>query len=269
MSRFILSASRATSLAIVIGVVVATAPRASAAPADFHHVHLNVTDPAKAAKWYADNMEGEAKKAGGFHATGFGKTLILFYKAKAGFPESKGSSVEHVGFSYPDIHAKMKELADNGVEIVSGIEQEGPIKYAFVKDPWGTLIEVVEDPDLIGFHHIHLAVTDPKSALGWYTRAFGGEITLFAGILLGIRYGDMWVLVKKVRQPQAPTQGRAIDHISWALPDLDETADELRANGVEFESKPFVLGTSKIAFVVDPTGVRIELVAPAKPDAHR
>ncbi|MEX0679719.1 MAG: VOC family protein [Pirellulales bacterium] len=255
---------RVVSSVLAMVAAAAVAPARSAIAADFHHVHLNVTDPAAAAKWYADNLGGEAKKIGVFSAVGFGKTVIIFFLAKPGFAESKGSAVDHIGFSYKDIHAKMKELADNKVEIVSGVEQEGPIKYAFVKDPWGTLIEVVEDPEIQGFHHVHLAVTDPKTALAWYTSAFGGQVTRFAGIIPGIRYGDVWLLVKKVAQPAAPTKGRAIDHISWSFADLDEAAVELKAKGVKFESDPFTFGTSRVAFVVDPVGVRIELVAPAK-----
>jgi catechol 2,3-dioxygenase-like lactoylglutathione lyase family enzyme len=249
-------------LAIVAVAVVA--PARSAAAADFHHVHLNVTKPVEAAKWYAENLGGEAKKVGFFNAVGFGKTVIIFFQAKPGFPPSDGSAVDHIGFSYKDIHAKMKELEAGGVEIVSGVEQEGPIQYAFVRDPWGTLIEVVEDPEIQGFHHVHLAVTDPRAALAWYTSAFGGQVTRFAGILPGVRYGDMWVLVKKVAEPAAATKGRSIDHISWAFADLDEAAVELKAGGVNFESEPFTFGTSRIAFVIDPSGVRIELVGPAK-----
>jgi catechol 2,3-dioxygenase-like lactoylglutathione lyase family enzyme len=232
--------------------------------ADFHHVHLNATNPAEAAKWYAENLGGVPRKIGFFSAVGFGKTVIIFFQAKPGFAESKGSSVDHIGFSYKDIDAKMKELAEKKVEIVSGVEQEGPIKYAFVKDPWGTLVEIVEDPQIQGFHHVHLAVTDPEAALAWYTSAFGGEAGKFAGLIPGIRYGDMWVLAKKVREPAAPTKGRAIDHISWSFANLDEAAVELKAKKVHFESEPFTFGTSRIAFVVDPVGVRIELVGPAK-----
>lgn len=237
---------------------------AVAAPAtSFHHVHLNVTEPAAAAKWYADNMVGQAKKIGFFSAVGFGKTTIIFFQAKPGFAGSLGSSVDHIGFSYKDIEAKLKQLAEAKVEIVSGVEQEGPIKFAFVKDPWGTLIEVVQDPEIEGFHHVHLAATDPRAALAWYTDAFGGELGRFAGLIPGVRYGDVWLLAKKVDQPKAATKGRSIDHISWALPDLDESAQELKAKGVKFESEPFAFGSGRIAFVVDPAGVRIELVAPA------
>ena len=73
----------------------------------------------------------------------------------------------------------------------------------------------------------------------------------------------MWVLAKKVKETPAATKGRSIDHLSWAFADLDEAAKELKAGGVKFESEPFAFGSGKIAFVVDPTGVRIELVGPA------
>ncbi|REK17966.1 MAG: hypothetical protein DWQ37_05450 [Planctomycetota bacterium] len=243
--------------------VVARVSEADAA--DFHHVHLNVTDPVEGAKWYADMLGGEKKMLGPFNTAEFGKTIIIFFKAKEGFPPSDGSVVDHIGFSYPDIEAKMKELADQGVNIVSGVEQEGPIKYAFVRDPWGTLIEVVEDAEVQGFHHVHLASTDPKDTLAWYESAFGGQQARFAGIIPGIRYGDVWLLVKKTKEAAEPTKGRSIDHISWALPDLDDsTVEQLTAKGGTFESKPFNFGTSRIAFVLDPAGTRIELVAPAQ-----
>jgi catechol 2,3-dioxygenase-like lactoylglutathione lyase family enzyme len=251
----------ATALAAL--AVALTAAEAIALEASFHHVHLNASDPPAAAQWYAKNMGGEATKVGPFSAVGFGKVKILFFKSKEGTPGSVGSAVDHIGFSYKDIDAKMKELADSQVEIVSGVQQEGPIKYAFVKDPWGTLIEIVQDPEIMGFHHAHLATTDPQATLKWYTDAFGGQVTRFAGLIPGVRYGDVWVLVKKVEKTPAPTKGRAIDHLSWGFADLDAAAVELKAKGVKFNSGPYAFGTGKIAFVEDPLGVLIELVGPA------
>ena len=231
----------------------------------FHHVHLTSSDPPAAIQWYLKNLGGRITKVGPFDAVLYGTTNVLFTKKAEGFPGSVGSSVDHVGFSYKDIDAKMKELADAGVEIVSGVEQEGPIKYAFVKDPWGTLIEIVEDAQITGFHHIHLATTDPAVTLAWYANAFGGEITRFAGLIPGIRYGDAWVLAKKVSEQRAPTKGRAIDHVSWGFGDLDAAAIELKAKGVKFVSGPIAFGGGKIAFIEAPDGVRIELVGPGKP----
>jgi catechol 2,3-dioxygenase-like lactoylglutathione lyase family enzyme len=256
--------ARAFFAAATTVLALACASASHAAPAaNFHHVHLNVTDAAAASKWYAQNMGGQSKKIGFFAAVGFGKTTIIFFQAKPGFAGSVGSVVDHIGFSYPDIEAKLKELAAAKVDVVSGVEQEGPIKFAFIRDPWGTLIELVQDPEIVGFHHVHLASTDPGAALDWYLGAFGGESARFAGLIPGVRYGDVWLLVKKVAEARAPTKGRSIDHISWSFADLDESAVQLKARQVHFESEPFAFGTGKIAFVVDPWGARIELVGPA------
>jgi catechol 2,3-dioxygenase-like lactoylglutathione lyase family enzyme/flavin-binding protein dodecin len=161
----------------------------------------------------------------------------------------------------------MKELEADGVEIVSGVEQEGPIKFAFVKDPWGTLIEIVEDPKVAGYHHAHLATAELDKTLDWYEAAFGGERTKFFGLVPGIRYGNVWLLAKKVDKPRAATKGRSIDHISWGFADLDAAAVELKAQGVKFVTGPLAFGGGKIAFIEAPEGVRIELVGPGKPAA--
>lgn len=234
-----------------------------AATATYHHVHLTAADPKGAIEWYVKNLGGERGTIGIFATVNYGRVKLLFFQLKAGFPGSVGSSVDHIGFSYPDIEAKMEELKRAGVEIVSGVEQEGPIKYAFIKDPWGTLIEVVQDPEIQGFHHVHLATPDVRATLDWYTQAFGGQVAKFAGLIPGIRYGDMWVLAKKVDKERAPTKGRSIDHLSWAFEDLDAAAVELEAKGVKFQTKPYAFGSGKIAFIEGPGGVRIELVGPA------
>jgi catechol 2,3-dioxygenase-like lactoylglutathione lyase family enzyme len=252
------------AVALVVSGWSALCVEASAATAKFHHVHLTASDPKAAIEWYVKHLGGERSTIGIFASVSYGNTRLLFFQLKTGFPGSVGSSVDHIGFSFADIEAKMTELKQGGVEIVSGIEQEGPIKYAFVKDPWGTLIEIVQDPEIVGFHHVHLATPDPKATLDWYTQAFGGQVARFAGLIPGVCYGDMWVLAKKVDSERAPTKGRSIDHLGWAFDDLDAAADELTAKGVKFDSKPYAFGSGKIAFIQGPGGVRIELVGPAK-----
>ena len=231
--------------------------------ATYHHVHLTADDPAAAIDWYLKHMGGEKTKVAVLDAVDYDGVLMFFFKGKPGFEGSVGSVTDHIGFSFPDIESKMKELDERGVEIVSGIEEEGPIKYAFVKDPWGTLIEVVEDPDLIGFHHVHLASTDPQESLEWYAKTFGGQITRYIDRIPAIRYGNVWLLAKKVKEQPGPTQGRAIDHLSWGFEDLDAEASRLKADGIKFDLGPVKFGPAKIAFITSPEGVRIELVGPA------
>ena len=243
---------------------VAAVPRVEAVESVFHHVHLNSTDPVAAAKWYADNWGGEAKKSGIFNTTAFDKVVFIYFKARPGFEGSSGSVVDHIGFSVPDLKAKLAELDAAGVEIVSGIDTSESIPFAFVKDPWGTLIEVLEDPAIEGFHHVHLASVDPQATLAWYQAAFGGEVTRFAGLVPGIRYGDVWLLVKQVNEAPAATKGRSVDHISWGFKDLDAESERLKSQDVKFTMQPTAFGSGKIAFIVDPAGTLIELVGPAK-----
>ena len=259
-----------TAMLLLANCAGLPADAAEGAPqAVFHHAHLTSTDPPSAVAWYLKNLGGQVTKVGPFDAVLSNSVNILFFRGKEGFAGSAGSSVDHIGFSYKDIEAKMKELEEAGVEIVSGIEQAGPIKYAFVRDPWGTLVEVVEDPEITGFHHIHLATDDPQKTLAWYADAFGGEVSRFAGLIPGVRYGDVWVLAKKAAQRPAPTKGRSIDHVSWGFADLDAAAVDLKAKGIEFVMGPVSFGGGRIGFIEGPDGVRIELVGPGKPAAPK
>jgi hypothetical protein len=87
----------------------------------------------------------------------------------------------------------------------------------------------------------------------------------------GLRYGSVWLLIDKVNEGStlAATQGRSIDHLGFAFPDLD-AAREMKKKGVAFqtEPRPFTNAAGqnmKISFVVGPDDVRIEVVH-RKPD---
>ncbi|MEW6636015.1 MAG: VOC family protein [Actinomycetota bacterium] len=56
--------------------------------------------------------------------------------------------------------------------------------------------------------------------------------------------------------------GEGYSHIAFVVDDIDALAEKLeRAGGVEFESKPHPISTgSKIFFVKDPDGYRIEFI---------
>ncbi len=116
----------------------------------------------------------------------FGRVTLRFRKVADTAEGSVGSAIDHLGFAYPDIVAKMRELAANDVEIISAIETEGPIKYAFVRDRWNTLLEIVEDAEITGFHHVHIATTNTRGTLDWYQHSLSGERSRFAGVLPGV-----------------------------------------------------------------------------------
>ena len=142
----------------------------------------------------------------------------------------------------------------------------GKLKFGFIEDPWGTKIEVMQDPDLIGFHHIHLHVPDPAASQNWYSQAFGGEVTRFGGFLPAVKYENMWLIIQRGKD-KAPTKGRSVDHIGFSFTDLDSAVENLASMGTTLEAGPMVMplpdgSKLKIAFLIDPDGVRIEIVEP-------
>ena len=242
-------------------LVIALSGAAVAETMPYDHLHLIATDPAEAVEWYAKYMGGE--KMDSDSRLRFGPTLVIFFKRDAGFEGSDGSSVDHIGFSFPDLDAKMKEFEAAGIKILGEVrEVAGKFKFGFIEDPWGTKIEVMEDPETLGFHHIHVAGSEPTEILDWYENAFGGERTKYYGLLDAVKYDDIWLLAMK-KDNVTPSKDRSIDHLGWGVKDMEADAKMLKEKGVKFtmEPRPFNPEVAiAIAFVEGPDGVRIELV---------
>lgn len=254
-----------TTLSLLIAIAL------PAFAADYGHIHLTATDPEAAANWYAKHFGGTPTGFAGDTSEGvkidramFGDIGVLFFKKKAGFEGSVGTAVDHIGFSMPDIAGKFKELVDDGAKALGKVRNFGGMDLAFVEDPWGTKIEIIDDPDTRVLHHLHLHSADPEGTLDWYEAAFGGERKKFKGALAAIKYNDIWLIVQRSNKELAPTKGRSMDHLGWNFPDLEAAAKELKAKGVKFTLDPRPYKTVKIAFIEGPEGVRIELVEPPK-----
>jgi len=226
----------------------------------YDHVHLGVPDQAKAVEWYAKYLGGQPGPPGEPNERLlFGKTRFIFLKNDKPLP-SAGSAVDHIGLSFADLAAKIKDLEAAGIKILTPVQEErGLFKHAFLEDPWGAKIEILQDPETLGFHHVHLRAPDPEAALKWYLEMFGGERTKLKGRVDAVKYGEAWVLVEK--GDATPSEGHAIDHIGWRTTmDLTEKAAELKAKGVEFTAEPRPVRDIHVSFVEGPAAVKIELL---------
>ena len=240
--------------------------------ADYHHVHIASPNAAEAARWYIRHLDCEPVPDRD-DACRYGPVLLAFLSrpARGG---SVGTGVNHIGLSYSDLTAKMAELEAVGVgglgvrlqrfdDGATVRDVPGLFRIAFVFDPWGTRIELVEDPEYLGFHHIHLSSTDPEAALDWYEKMFGGERGSLKGRLDGLLYGTLWLFASRQDDPPAATEGRAIDHLGWAFPDVEAALVELAAQGAEVRGEIREGRTvAKYGFVVSPENVRVEVVQP-------
>lgn len=244
----------------LLAVVVLTMLSGRAQAQDWHHVHIMATDREEAAAWYVQYMEGAPR---GTTGAVFGNTNINIYEREAGFEGSVGSSLDHIGFSFPDLEAKLAEFEAAGIKILSPMREFQDTRIAFIEDPWGTKIEVLQDVNRLGFHHVHLLMDEPVEAQEWFARIFGGEPTDFLGAITAVDYEDYWLLISPNRSdgPLAPTLGRSADHIGWLVDDLDAAAAEMRSKGAEFHEDPhWINDRVKISYVTGPGGVNIEVL---------
>ena len=228
--------------------------------ADWDHVHILAPDTKAAADWYARTFGGQVTKAGPFDAVLYGDNLVKFRQSTPETKPSEGSSIDHIGFSVPDLAAKMAEFKAAGVKVTGEIKNvpAGGFSYAFVEDPWGTKIELLDDKDLIGFHHVHLRSPDPAATVKWYADQFGGEPTTFKGLapISGIRYGKMWLLVGKAEKVDGSV-GHSVDHVGWKFTDLDGAIKHLHDINTEFVPSQ---AAGAPTYVLGPDKVKIEVV---------
>ena len=257
-----------SSLVLASGVAAAFLSVVPAsAETTYHHMHLAATSVEEGVRWYTTFLDCKPwldRKDGCLMNT----TIFAFMTggSKGG---SGGTGVDHLAFSFRDAAAKMKALEAAGVKVVSPVRTDGgPFASGFVEDPWGTRIEVLQDPRYLGFHHIHLASANPEAALTWYENAFGGRRKSLTGQWRGLLYGNLWLLAsRQLGGARAPSEGRAVDHLSWEAKDLDAEAAAMKKRGVSFREEPHAVVNQlgqrqKTSVLTGPDGVRIDLVQP-------
>ena len=248
----------------LVGIACLQAPAAaqSGFASMVDHLHLAAPDLAEAVAWYQKHFDGKPTLEGTERLM-FGETRMIFQKNDKPEPSS-GSVLDHIGFSVTDLDATLNVLQADGVKIVQPARDvAGLFKLAFIEDPWGTRIEVVQDPDKVGLHHVHLRSPDPSGMLAWYVDKFGGSLSKLKGRLDGINYGGVWILAQQ--GAATPSAGHSIDHMGMRPVNVDNAVTALKAKNVKVTTEPRPLtlpsGVSmRLAFIEGPEGVRIELV---------
>ena len=258
---------------LAVGLLAAAAPDDVRAQADYN-VNITSSAPAESVRWYAEHLDCAPLADRDDTADCYGTEVTFVTQPTMG--STQGTGINHIGFSFADVTAKMDELESVGVR-GSGVrlqrfpggatlrEAPGGYLHGYIFDPWGTRIELLQDPDLLGFHQVHLSAVDPQATLGWYEEMLGGEPAVHAGSDEGLRFGDAWIFVSEHSDgTPATTEGRAVDHIGFVVEDIDAAAAELMAAGVDFQQEPVVPENARTsarrAFVYGPDNVRVALL---------
>ena len=109
----------------------------------------------------------------------------------------------------------------------------------------------------LAVHHVSINVDDVEGALRFYTEVLG-LVTRDDRPDFG--FGGAWLDAggQQVHLIEAPPPAGLGQHFALLVGDLDATVGELRQRGVDV-SDPQPVGTSRQAFVTDPSGNLVEL----------
>jgi catechol 2,3-dioxygenase-like lactoylglutathione lyase family enzyme len=135
-----------------VKVELVTNMEPNAPPIVHHHMHFVNKDFVAMQQWYmkafnATLREGQTDFFIGADLPGVGYMLNYFsWLPDEPLVGTGGRAVDHVGFEIRNLEAFCKELEAKGVEFTVPYRRAPELKLsiAFVRDPWGTLIELTE-----------------------------------------------------------------------------------------------------------------------------
>jgi catechol 2,3-dioxygenase-like lactoylglutathione lyase family enzyme len=221
------------------------------------HVHLFAKD-VEAQRRFLTLLGGTPTQNGTLQMVRFPGSFVNLGQRDTSTGGSVGSVVNHFGFHVKSVAETLAKIAPLGLKV----EQNNP-QQAFITGPDDVRVELLQDDALpvpIRMHHIHLWVTAPLEAQAWYMKHFGAtagkrgqfDTASVPGVELSLTRQEM---------AQAPTQGRSLDHIGFEVTNLDGFLKRLRSMGITEIDGPRLGGNgiTKISYVKDPWGTRIEI----------
>lgn len=253
--------------ALLIAAAAPARPQTTMLP--FDHIHLN-EPAAEASQWWEKNIPGGRRITEAPNRIMYGAVRLMFLSPRSS-GGSDGSVIEHLGFSVPDLDATMRALAAIDTKVIEAVkETPGLYKTAMIESPWGTRVQLVQDPELLGLHHVQLRSPDPEAMYAWLLDKFGGERSKLKGRIDAVKYagipGFTTVYIVAAKGSSAPSTGRVIDHIGWrSMGTIAETKAMLEGKSVQLTSQPSPLNlpngpSINFFYVAGPDGTRIELV---------
>jgi len=114
------------------------------AVAENHQVHFFSPDIDAMQKWYLTNLGGTAQALGKVKVVNLPGTMLLFSPTDTPVVGTKGRVLDHVGFEVKGLEEYCKTLEANGVKLDAPYRRSPQLGVAFLTDPWGTRLELVE-----------------------------------------------------------------------------------------------------------------------------
>jgi catechol 2,3-dioxygenase-like lactoylglutathione lyase family enzyme len=247
-------------------------------PVVYGHHHLNTTNMAAQKKFFVETLGGKLVTIGtnNTEIVEFPNVLI-FFRNQAPTGGTRGTTVNHIGFSVPNLRQMVDKVKANGFAMITSTEapgreikddiagplQPGGASIAFAQGPDDVKVEFVEAKQQtipITLHHVHFFNPKNTDMQAWYVKTFGAKPrsggAFPAGDLPGVALN-----FSPSNDPVVGTQGRALDHIGFEVKDLEAFCKKLEADGIKlavpYRKVPAL--NIAIAFITDPWGTYIEM----------
>src|SRR5215467_5498985 len=252
-------------------------------PVVYGHHHLNTTDMAAQKKFFVDTLGGAVVKFGsGDRAQEiikFPNVLIFFRPMQAPTGGTIGTTVNHIGFSVPNLKPVVAKIKANGFKMITTDSVAATVKVtddiaaaspttniAFALGPENTKVEFVEVKDQklpIQLHHIHFNDKKNTEMQAWYAKTFGAKLLTPnpGSAFVQDQLPGVFLNFTPSPTPTVGTTGRALDHIGFEIKNLEAFTKQLEAQGIKLDrpyTKVPALGIA-IAFIKDPWGTNIEM----------
>jgi predicted enzyme related to lactoylglutathione lyase len=268
------------SALLVLPASTASAQLTAAGPIVYGHHHLNTTNLAAHKKFFVDTLGGKLITIGtnNTEIVEFPNMLIFFRATQAPTCGTRGTTVNHIGFSVPNLRQVVDKVKANGFQMITrtgatpdrvvkddiaGPAQPGGASIAFAQGPDDLKVELVEAAQQtipIALHHVHFFNPKNTEMQAWYAKTFGATprsgSAFPSATLPGVALN-----FSPSADPVVGTQGRALDHIGFEVKNLEAFCKKLEESGIKL-AVPYrqvpALGIA-IAFFTDPWGTYIEL----------
>jgi catechol 2,3-dioxygenase-like lactoylglutathione lyase family enzyme len=266
---------------MTIGSDAALAQLSATGPVINGHHHLNVSDVAAHQRFWIDTLGGKPGTFAGRTPIAMFPDALVFMREQAPSGGSIGTTVNHVGFSVPDLRQVVDRLIAAGYRMVTAeqsppgsevvddvrlVPGDGPVTgISYVLGPDDVKVELLEMPAQqapIVSHHIHFFGDEAQAMRAWYGNVFGAELQADAGTgFLVASLPGLNMNYTDTPEASAGTAGRVIDHIGFEIDDLETFIAGLEAKGItpDVPYREIPAAGIAIAFITDPWGTYIEL----------
>lgn len=256
---------------------------------ELNHFGIVIRDLEKSLAFYQDVLGAKIVFQGVIPATETStQTDVVYLQIHGGMIEllhrvnpapDETFGITHIAFLTDSLDADFAALVEAGYEplVKPKTAGTGVGRLAFVNDANGARVELLErdlkmrvepidHPIVKGFDHYSVLANDLDGAEDFYVKNLGMKPLTDAYVEkseLTIKYLHYDYDVLELLHRPSPSSNPIFGHIALRVDNVDEALTSLAAQGVPAEAgtpKPAGTGLGRIGIILDPDGVKIELL---------